>query len=143
MRTRRLLPLVLLVTATLAAGCTQAKAPTWTFPPANAALAAASAAPSAAPAVAPSAGAPATAVAGTLEITAFDLGFTPKAATVPAAGRYTVTLKNTGAMTHDLTFADGKTTGPVDAGKSATVEVDIPRRASRSCARSRVTRPPG
>ena len=40
--------------------------------------------------------------------------------------RYAVTLKNTGAMPHDLTFPDGTTTGPVEAGKSATVEVDVP-----------------
>ena len=65
-------------------------------------------------------------MAGAIEVTAFDVGFKPTDTTVDAAGRYTVTLKNTGQMAHDLTFPDGKTTGPVEAGKSASVEVDVP-----------------
>ncbi len=132
MRRSHLLPLAIAVMASLAAGCAQAQGPTWTFPPANAAAAVSTAAPSAAtapatsPAPSTTSGGGMAAMAGTVEITAFDLGFTPKAVTVAAAGRYAFTLKNTGAMTHDLTFADGSTTGPVEAGKSATVEVDIP-----------------
>ncbi len=128
MRRSHLLPLAVLMTVALAAGCSAAKPPTWTFPPANAvpAVAASAATSSAAPAAPSSAPGGSTAVAGTVELTAFDLGFTPKAVTVAAAGRYAFTLKNTGAMTHDLTFADGSTTGPVDAGKSATVEVNVP-----------------
>ena len=124
---RRLLPLAILMTVALADGCTGATSPTWTFPPANAvpAVARSSTAPSA-PAAAPSSATGSTAIAGTVELTAFDLGFTPKAVTVAAAGRYAFTLKNTGAMTHDLTFADGSTSGPVEAGKSATVDVDVP-----------------
>jgi len=124
MRKPLLLPSVLLVTVALTAGCTEASAPTWTFPPADLAAAATMPAPSAAPSNAGGGGT--AAVAGSIGVTAFDLGFTPMAVTVAAAGRYAVTLTNTGAMTHDLTFADGTTTGPVEAGMSATVEVDIP-----------------
>src|SRR5262245_3946602 len=69
---------------------------------------------------------PAAGTVGAVEVTSFDLGFTPKAITVDAPGKYAFTLKNTGAAPHDLTFADGSTTGTVDAGKSATVEVDVP-----------------
>ena len=54
-------------------------------------------------------------VAGTLTVTAFDLGFKPAAVTVPAAGRYDVTFDNTGATAHDLTFPDG-TQLAADAG---------------------------
>ena len=127
MRRSMLLPVVILVTAALAAGCTSSTTPTWTFPPAG--VAASAAAPVASNAPAASVAAPASssaAVAGAVQVEAFDLGFKPTATTVDAAGRYTVTLKNTGQMAHDLTFPDGKTTGPVDAGKSASVEVDVP-----------------
>src|SRR4026208_1409103 len=44
-----------------------------------------------------------------LEITAFDLGFTPATLDVPAPGKYEVKLINTGATTHDITFATGET----------------------------------
>jgi nitrite reductase (NO-forming) len=110
-----------LAVAALVGGCVEAKSPTWTFPPAGAPAAAA---------VGSSAPAPAShavgSVTGSIEIEAFDLGFTPKAITVDMAGRYAVTLKNTGAAPHDLTFPDGTTTGTVDGGKSRTVEVDVP-----------------
>jgi len=127
MRRTHVLPLIVLLAVALAAGCTASGAPAWTFPPKGAEGAAA---PSPAAGALPSAAATAAdaivAVAGAVEITAFDLGFTPKMPMVPAAGRYSVTLKNTGTVPHDLTFPDGKTTGPVDAGKSASVEVDVP-----------------
>ena len=124
MRRSMLLPVVILVTAALAAGCTSSTTPTWTFPPAGAASSPGASVPagSAAPAPASSSAA----VGGTLEVEAFDLGFKPTETTVDAAGRYTVTLKNTGQMAHDITFPDGKTTGPVDGAKSASVEVDVP-----------------
>ncbi len=62
---------------------------------------------------------------GTIEIKAFDLGFDPKTVDVAAAGVYTVTLNNTGALLHDLTFADG-TKIVADAGQKATGTVTIP-----------------
>jgi len=124
MRRPALLPLSLVAIAALLGACSTANTPTWTFPPPGAAASAAAPASSAAPA--PSGSPGAVAVAGAIEVTSFDLGFTPKAIEVAAAGRYTVTLKNTGAAAHDLTFADGTTTGTVNAGASASVEVDVP-----------------
>ena len=99
------------------AGCSSGAAPGWTFTP----TAAVGAAASAAPAV----GATTTgAVAGTLTITAFDLGFKPASLTVPAAGRYEVKLDNTGSTAHDVTFADG-TKIAADAGATGAGEVDV------------------
>ena len=116
MRRSIALPSVVLATL-LAAGCSAATGQTWTFPPnpesAPPALAAATAA-MVTPEPAPSADA--AAVVGRVEVTAFDLGFKPSAITVDAPGRYAMTLKNTGAMPHDITFPDGTTTGYVDAG---------------------------
>jgi len=116
---RSMLSLSVLTAAALVGACTQATAPTWTFPPPGAA-----APPVTSAAPAPS-GSPGTA-AGAIEVTAFDLGFTPSAIEVAAPGRYAVTLKNTGAAPHDLTFADGTTTGTVKGGASATVDVQVP-----------------
>jgi nitrite reductase (NO-forming) len=62
---------------------------------------------------------------GTITISAFDLGFNPKAVDVPQPGVYTVTFHNTGAIAHDLTFADG-TKLPAEAGQMATGTVTIP-----------------
>src|SRR6478609_8856859 len=128
MRRTHVLPLIVLLAVALIAGCTASGAPAWTFPPkgAEGAAARSPAAAGALPSAAATAADAIVAVAGAVEITAFDLGFTPKMPMVPAAGRYSVTLKNTGTVPHDLTFPDGKTTGPVDAGKSASVEVDVP-----------------
>lgn len=64
-------------------------------------------------------------VAGTLEIHAYDLGFTPAAATVPRAGTYTLTFVNDGGITHDLTFDDG-TKLSADGHRTATGSVTIP-----------------
>ncbi len=63
--------------------------------------------------------------AGKVEIEAFDLGFKPANLTVPAAGTYDVSFHNTGAMTHDLTFADG-TKLTAEAGKTVAGQVAIP-----------------
>ncbi len=82
-------------------------------------LASAGASSAAAPAA--SAGAP----IGTITISAFDLGFDPKAVDVPTPGVYTVTFHNTGAIAHDLTFADG-TKLPAEPGQMATGTVTIP-----------------
>lgn len=124
MRQRR--PLFLLAglaIAALVAACGQSTTPAWTFAPAASPGAGASAAPSAA------ASQPATGggeVLGTIDIEAFDLGFKPAEVTVEKAGRYTVNLRNTGAIPHDVTFADGTTTGLVNGGQSGSAEVDIP-----------------
>ena len=61
----------------------------------------------------------------TLEITAFDLGFTPATLDVPAPGKYEVRLKNTGATTHDITFASGES-ATAKPGETVSVMVDIP-----------------
>jgi nitrite reductase (NO-forming) len=122
------LSLTILLAVAVAAGCTPAAGATWTFRPKGetAALPSAPAAAGVLPTPAPTPAVAAPATGSALEISAFDLGFTPKMAMVPAPGRYALTFKNTGAMPHDLTFPDGTTTGPVDAGKSATVDVDVP-----------------
>jgi nitrite reductase (NO-forming) len=79
------------------------------------------ASPSANPSPTPGSSAP----AGSIEIKAFDLGFDPKTVDVPAAGTYTVTFHNAGAIAHDLTFADG-TKLTAEAGQMATGTVTIP-----------------
>jgi nitrite reductase (NO-forming) len=122
MRRSLVLPIAILATAAISAGCASPTGATWTFAPAGVATAApvvASAAP------APSADT-AAATIGAVELEAFDLGFKPNTITVDAPGRYAITLKNTGAIPHDLTFADGSTTSAVAGGQSATVEVDVP-----------------
>ncbi len=121
MRRSPILPIALLAMTAIAAGCASPTGPTWTFAPPGPATAV----PSGAPAT-PAPSAPTGAVVGTIAIEAFDLGFTPKEITVDAPGRYSVTLKNTGVIPHDVTFADGATTGSVTAGQTATVDVDIP-----------------
>jgi nitrite reductase (NO-forming) len=111
-----------LAIAALTAGCGSATGATWTFAPGGAATpppAGASSAP------APSSGT-AGAVVGSLEIEAFDLGFTPAAIEVEAPGRYEVTLNNTGTISHDVTFVDGTTSGMIDGGEAGTFEVDVP-----------------
>jgi nitrite reductase (NO-forming) len=111
----------ILVVAAVAAGCASTTGSNWTFAPTVPSPAApVASAPTASAAVAPQG------AAGTVEIDAFDLGFTPNAIEVDAPGRYTITLRNTGTIPHDLTFADGTTTGSVDGGSSASVEVDVP-----------------
>jgi nitrite reductase (NO-forming) len=62
---------------------------------------------------------------GTITISAFDLGFDPKTVDVPTPGVYTVTFHTTGAIAHDLTFADG-TKLPAEPGQVATGTVTIP-----------------
>jgi nitrite reductase (NO-forming) len=110
---------VTVLTATLFA-CGSPAGPTWTFaPPASpsggtgAGLSPDSSADAPAPA------------SGRIEVEAFDLGFKPATVTVPSAGTYEVTLRNTGAAPHDITFADG-TAIPADPGASASGTVTIP-----------------
>ena len=120
------LPIALLAVAALAGGLRAARpAPTWTFAPGGRGDARAGRGALERSARRRSRRRRGAAV-GAVEIEAFDLGFTPNAIEVDAPGRYAVTLKNTGAIPHDMTFADGTTTGTVDAGASATVEVDVP-----------------
>ncbi|MGK2851507.1 MAG: multicopper oxidase domain-containing protein [Candidatus Limnocylindrales bacterium] len=115
MRSRFALSMV--VTLALAA-CTGARTPTWTFAPEPAGAPVATGAPSATSAVAGG-------LLGTIDLQAFDLGFTPATVTVPAPGRYAVTLDNTGAVAHDITFPAGEQ-AVAEPGASATVEVDVP-----------------
>jgi len=77
--------------------------------------------PAASASPSPGGGAP----VGTIEVSAFDLGFNPKTVDVAAPGVYTVMFHNTGAITHNLTFADG-TALTADAGQMATSTVTIP-----------------
>ncbi len=83
--------------------------------------------PAASPTPQASAGAPGApgAPVGEITINAFDLGFEPKAIDVPKAGAYTVKFDNTGALAHDVTFADG-TKIVAEAGQMATGTVTIP-----------------
>jgi nitrite reductase (NO-forming) len=53
------------------------------------------------------------------------MGFEPAMAEVAAAGRYTVSVVNDGAIPHDVTFADG-TTIAAAAGETGTGEVVVP-----------------
>jgi nitrite reductase (NO-forming) len=81
--------------------------------------------PTGAPAVVAAASTSAAPASKTLEITAFDLGFTPATLDVPAPGKYEVRLKNTGATTHDITFASGES-ATAKPGETVSVMVDIP-----------------
>ena len=62
---------------------------------------------------------------GTIKISAADLSFSPNMITVAEAGSYQVELTNTGAIQHNVTFADG-TTIVADPGQRATGVVSIP-----------------
>jgi nitrite reductase (NO-forming) len=106
--------------ASLLIGCTSAATGGWSYAPAAAATAAAvhpssPVTSSAAPAASGDA----------IEIKAFDLGFTPSAVTVPAAGTYNVKFDNTGAAPHNVTFADG-TVIAADPGQTKTGTVTVP-----------------
>jgi len=104
--------------ALLAVACAPAAgAPTWTYTPGGAA-----GAPTPGPTQGGTAGGD---VLGALEVDAVDLGFEPTELSVEKPGRYAVTLKNTGAIPHDITFADGQS-GLANPGESVTLEVDVP-----------------
>ncbi len=127
-RVGRLITLGALVALATGACAPANTTPSWTYGPAQAAASpgavAVVAGADAAGAAAPSGAAPA-AIAKAIELEAFDLGFTPNAFTVPAAGTYPVTFHNTGAVTHDVTFADG-TKLTADAGATVTGQVTVP-----------------
>jgi nitrite reductase (NO-forming) len=104
------------------AACGSSGTPAWTFqPPSSVAPGASSAPASAAPVASPASGA----VVGEFTVEAFDLGFTPAQVDVKTAGLYSVTFKNTGAILHNITFADG-TVLEAAAGATATGQVSIP-----------------
>ena len=113
-------PLLVLVAIFLTAGCTADATARWTYPPAEPGRRAAARGGAIGEPVAA-----ATAAIGTVDVKAFDLGFTPNQLTVDKAGRYAVTLTNTGQVPHDITFPTGET-AQAPAGGSATVEVDVP-----------------
>jgi nitrite reductase (NO-forming) len=98
----------------LAAACTGAPPPKWTFAPVTV-VAGSEATPG------PIAGG----VAGTIEVTSVDLAFDPTHITVDKAGSYEVRLTNNGATAHNITFPDGKT-AVADPGQTASVVVDVP-----------------
>jgi nitrite reductase (NO-forming) len=98
--------------------CTSSQAAGWTYPPETGAPVAGATTP-------PAPAEPPASVAGTLEIEAFDLGFTPATLSVDAPGRYQVVLANTGQIPHDIKFPGGEI-AVANAGETATVEVDIP-----------------
>jgi nitrite reductase (NO-forming) len=128
-------------------GCSASTAPHWTYPPAggsgsgSAGTGAASATPVASgsggttmpgmggsmPGMggANAASGSTVAAGGTLEIQAYDLGFKPSQLSVAAAGTYQVKFVNTGAIQHNVTFADG-TKIVAEAGQTATGKVDVP-----------------
>jgi plastocyanin len=110
---RLLVPLAAL--AVVVAACATGARPTWTFSPLTAGLGSPGPAGSVAPGQA----------IGTVAIEAFDLGFKPSTVEVAQAGTYTVEFKNTGALLHDITFADG-TKLQATAGQTARGEVVIP-----------------
>ncbi len=116
---RRLVPTLIIAAVALAA-CASAGPATWTFAPGGP-----DASSAAGPAASGGAAAPAGAVLGTLEVEAFDSGFTPSQLTVDAPGRYAVTLTNTGQIPHDITFPGGEQAVAI-AAEAATVEVDVP-----------------
>jgi nitrite reductase (NO-forming) len=125
---RRPVTLTLAIAATLLLSACGAQAPSWTYPPKTTTGSGPGASPAAPAAPAPSAPAastPAGAATGTIEIKAFDLGFTPNSLEVPAAGRYEVKLVNTGASPHDVTFPTGEKASAAP-GATASVQVDIP-----------------
>ena len=102
----------LAVLGVLLAACTPSAGPGWTYnPPAGPVAAAASTGSGE--------------VLGTLKVTAADLSFSPSMFTVAEAGTYKVELTNTGAIQHNIAFADG-TTIVADPGKTASVAVQIP-----------------
>ncbi len=125
----RLVRFWLVAAITIALGaCAAGNAPAWTYAPASArpAVAASPAGPGSNPpaAQAVSSTVP-SASGGSFEVEAFDLGFKPAQVSVPTAGSYAVTFKNTGSIAHDLTFADG-TKIAAEAGASATGTVTVP-----------------
>jgi nitrite reductase (NO-forming) len=105
--------------AVVAAACAPAAgAPTWTFTPGGANGAVATPGPT-------HGGTAAGDVLGTHEVNAVDIGFEPKELSVEKPGTYEVRFNNNGVLPHDITFADGTTSGNVNGGASASVKVNV------------------
>jgi nitrite reductase (NO-forming) len=114
--TRTRLGLALAAAALIVGACAPAAAaPKWTFPPTTGQ-------PQDQAAATPAAAGD---VLGTIDVKAADLSFDPAAITVPRAGAYEVKLTNTGAIQHNITFADGAS-ATADPGTSASVVVNVP-----------------
>jgi nitrite reductase (NO-forming) len=115
--TRTRLWLALAAAALIGAACQPAAAaPRWTFPPAGGQSGGQPAA------TAPASGGE---VLGTIDVKSGDLFFEPAMISVPKPGAYEVDLTNTGAIQHNITFADG-TSAVADPGASAKVVVNVP-----------------
>ena len=119
----------------LAGACAGTGGAQWTYAPSESGVSAGASAPApSTPAAEPSATSPSPSAdasgdpgpaASTIEIRAFDLGFEPKVVTVPAAGRYEVSLANEGSIVHDLT-AEGQEPITAEAGQTATGTLEVP-----------------
>jgi len=106
----------LLAAAVIAAGCAAAPAPHWTFSPVAAAQ----------PGASSGSGTATSDVLGTIDVTAADLSFDPSNIIVDKAGTYEFRLTNKGAITHNLTFADGTMVSVDAGGPAASVKVVVP-----------------
>ncbi|HUG31238.1 MAG TPA: multicopper oxidase domain-containing protein [Candidatus Limnocylindria bacterium] len=110
----------------VAAACTPTAAgPAWTFTPAGPPAQASPGGGSPDGSGDPGGGGSPGEVLGTIELNAVDIAFEPAHVVVPKAGRYEIELANTGAIVHDITFADG-TQAVAAAGETSTVTVDVP-----------------
>ena len=118
-RTQAWAGLAIVLTVGLA-GCSSVPAPSWTYAPTPSDDAAVGQ-----PTTAPAGQPPSGEVLGVLEVTGFDLGFTPATITVDAPGAYEVTLVNTGTILHDIAFPDGSTI-VAKAGETASAVVTVP-----------------
>lgn len=106
---------VAMIATLIAVACAPAAQPTWTYSP--------GVTPAPAGSQPPTAGGGE--VLGNIEITGTDLKFAPDKLEVDKAGRYEISLKNDGAIIHDITFPGGET-AVAEAGQSAKVVVDVP-----------------
>jgi nitrite reductase (NO-forming) len=120
----RLIAGIAVITIALGACAPSAKAPTWTFSPANAGAPAAVGA-SPAPSTASGGTAAAGPTLGSLEVKAVDLGFEPKELSVSKAGAYEIKFTNSGAIPHNITFADGSQAA-ANPGETKTITVNVP-----------------
>lgn len=109
------------VAALMLAACASGGGAVWTYAPQTPAPGGGSGEPSAAPSQPTTGGAS----LGTLELSAFDVGFKPKEFTVDKAGTYTIKFSNTGQIPHDFTPEGGSAT-TVDPGQTATFDVNVP-----------------
>ncbi|WP_328825421.1 multicopper oxidase domain-containing protein [Tomitella gaofuii] len=60
-----------------------------------------------------------------VEVTAADMRFTPSDITVPAGDRLVITVTNTDDMVHDLVLDTGASSGRLNPGETATVDVGV------------------